>query len=121
MKTHALSDRMGIVLKAMNPHIEPQEVEDVNAPVRVCDRYIRNRPEQFNYQAALLAGLPVGSGKIESAHRTIIQARLKISGAWWKIENVDKMLALRVSRANGNWEKYWDSLKPDSQASAPMN
>jgi hypothetical protein len=40
---------------------------------------------------------------------------------WWKIENVDKMLALRVSRASGNWEKYWDSLKPDSQVSASMN
>jgi hypothetical protein len=121
MKEHALSDRMDIVLKAMKPHIEPQEVEDANAPVRVCNRYICNRPEQFNYQAALLAGLPVGSGKIESANRSLMQTRLKIPGAWWKIENVDKMLALRVSRANGNWESYWDSLKPDSQVSASMN
>ena len=120
MKAHALAGRMDIVLKAIKPHIEPEGVEDSNAPVRVCDRYIRNRPEQFNYQAALLAGLPVGSGKIESAHRTVIQARLKIPGAWWKIENVDKMLALRVSRANGNWEKYWESLKPEGQVSASM-
>jgi hypothetical protein len=50
-----------------------------------------------------------------------MQTRLKIPGAWWKIENVDKMLALRVSRANGNWEKYWDSLKPDNQVSVSMN
>jgi len=121
MKAHALADRMDIVLKAMKPHIEPEELEDANAPVRVCDRYIRNRPEQFNYQAALLAGLPVGSGKIESAHRYIIQSRLKIPGAWWEMENVDKMLALRVSRANGNWERYWESLKPDCQVSAYMN
>lgn len=121
MKAHVLADQMGIVLKAMKPHVEPEGVEDSNAPVRVCDRYIRNRPEQFNYQAALLADLPVGSGKIESAHRYIAQSRLKIPGAWWKIENVDKMLALRVSRANDNWEKYWDSLKPVSQVSASMN
>jgi len=121
MKAHALADQMDTVLNAMKPHIEPKEVDDKNAPVRACDRYIRNRPEQFNYQAALLADLPVGSGKIESAHRYIAQSRLKIPGAWWKIENVDKMLALRVSRANGNWEKYWDSLKPDSYVSAPMN
>jgi len=121
MKAHALADRMEIVLKAMKPHIEPEDVDDINAPVRVCDRYIRNRPEQFNYQAALLAGLPVGSGKIESANRSLMQARLKIPGAWWKIKNVDKMLALRVSRANGNWEKYWDSLKPGRQVSVSMN
>ena len=46
---------------------------------------------------------------------------MKIPGAWWKMENIDKMLALRVSRTNGNWDKYWDSLKPDSQVSTYMN
>jgi hypothetical protein len=85
MKVHARGDRMDVVSKAMKPHIEPEEVEGCNAPVRVCDRYIRNRPEQFNYQAALQADLPVGSGKIESANRSLMQARLKIPGAWWKI------------------------------------
>jgi len=43
--------------------------------------------------------------------RYIIQQRIKIPGAWWKFENADKMLALRVTRANGNWENYWDSRK----------
>jgi hypothetical protein len=37
----------------------------------------------------------------------VIQHRLKIAGAWWKTENAEKMLALRVMRANGDWEKYW--------------
>jgi len=39
----------------------------------------------------------------------VIQERIKIPGAWWTIKNADKMLALRVTRANGNWENYWDS------------
>jgi len=58
----------------------------------------------------LAAGLPIGSGEIESAHRYVIQIRLKIAGAWWKIENLDKMLALRVLRANGGWGDYWSSI-----------
>ena len=49
----------------------------------------------------------IGSGEIKSAHCYVIQHRLKIAGAWWKIENAEKMLALRVVRANGDWEKYW--------------
>jgi hypothetical protein len=65
--------------------------------------------------ASQLSGLQERSGgwianrlrEIESAHRYIIQVRLKISGAWWNIENAAKMLALRVARANGDWEKYW--------------
>ena len=99
------------VLDDLALHLEPPEVEDKDAPVRACHRYIRNRPGQFDYPGALSEGLPIGSGEIESAHRYIIQQRLKIPGAWWKIENADKMLALRALRVNGNWESYWDSFK----------
>ena len=120
-KDRVLSNQMKVVLKALAPHIEPESVEDTNAPVRACDRYIRNRPAQFDYLGALQAKLPIGSGRIESAHRYVIQERLKIPGAWWKIDNADKMLALRVSRANGNWENYWDSLKHHSRTASVVN
>lgn len=43
--------------------------------------------------------------------KPLIQERLKLSGAWWKIDNADKMLALRVTQANGNWEKYWNTYE----------
>ncbi len=113
-KNRFLTGRMDAVLETLSPHIEPASVEDPNAPVRVCNRYIRNRPGQFDYPGALQAGLPIGSGRNESAHRYVIQERLKLSGAWWKVDNADKMLALRVTRANGNWEKYWGSREAAS-------
>ena len=59
---------------------------------------------------------PTGSGEIESAHRSIMQKRLKISGAWWKLENLSKMLALRVVRANQGWEQYWRSVQQEEEA-----
>ena len=99
------------VLQALEPHQESPSVDDENAPVRAAYRYIRNRPDQFDYPRALQAGLPSGSGEIESAHQYIIQERLKIAGAWWKVDNAEKMLALRTTRANGDWENYWDSFK----------
>ncbi|MCK5829977.1 MAG: hypothetical protein KAH20_06700 [Methylococcales bacterium] len=34
---------------------------------------------------------------------------LKLSGAWWKVENVRPMLTLRVVRENEEWENYWDN------------
>lgn len=95
------------VLTSLQPHLEDEKVSDKDAPVRACYRYISNRPNFLDYKSALAAGLPIGSGEIESAHRYVIQHRLKIAGAWWKIENAEKMLALRVMRANGDWEKYW--------------
>jgi len=97
------------VIAEVEQHVEPESVKDQDTPVRACLRYFRNRPEQFAYAEAIAAGLPIGSGKIESAHRYVIQKRMKIPGAWWKIDNVDSMLALRTMRINGNWDKYWST------------
>ncbi|TXK93595.1 hypothetical protein BMR10_15365, partial [Methylococcaceae bacterium CS4] len=47
---------------------------------------------------------------LKSAHRYVIQKRLKLSGAWWKSENVESMLALRVVRGNEQWDEYWRNL-----------
>ncbi|RMD58048.1 MAG: hypothetical protein D6828_03075 [Nitrospirae bacterium] len=96
------------VLKELEPHLEPDIKKE--APVRACYRYIKNRPGQFNYAAAIASDLPIGSGEIESAHRYVIQKRLKIPGAWWKIENAKYMLSLRVLRANNDWDDYWNNL-----------
>jgi hypothetical protein len=95
------------VLEKLRPHLESETVTDTDAPVRACYRYISNRPYSLDYKGALADGLPIGSGEIESAHRYVIQTRLKIAGAWWKMGNVAKMIALRVMRINGHWEEYW--------------
>lgn len=80
-------------------------------PVEKCYKYINNRKEHFDYARAINEGLPIGSGEIESAHKHVIQKRLKISGAWWRPETAEDMLALRAMRANNDWAKYWDKLK----------
>lgn len=99
------------VLAELAAHLENPEIEDSLAPVRVCWRYLNNRLSYVDYQGALEADLPIGSGEIESANRSVIQARLKISGAWWKEENAEKMLRLRALRASGGWQSYWDNRR----------
>lgn len=100
-------NEVSVVLTELRVRLEPAGVADADAPVRRCLRYLENRREQLDYQGALQAGLPIGSGEIESGHRSVIQERLKISGAWWAEDNARKMLALRVTRANGEWSAYW--------------
>jgi hypothetical protein len=92
------------VLKALHRNLEPDTVPDKIAPVRAAYRYIHNRLEQLDYKGAITAELPIGSGEIESAHRYVIQQRLKRSGSWWKVENAWAMLALRVLRENQDWQ-----------------
>lgn len=107
VKDGALND----VLNSLALHVEAENIQDKDAPVRCCLRYINNRPGQFDYVSAIANDLPIGSGEIESAHRYVIQDRLKISGAWWKENNAENMLALRIIRENDAWDQYWESNK----------
>lgn len=111
-KTWLKANRWREVLDTLHPYVEPDSVAEDDAPVRACSRYISNRTELLDYQGALAADLPIGSGAIESAHRYVIQSRLKRAGAWWTLDNLDNMLALRILRANREWEDYWSEVQP---------
>jgi hypothetical protein len=95
------------VLKALQMHLESSQTQDSEAPVRQCHRYLSNRREHLNYQDAIKRKLPIGSGEIESGHRYIVQQRMKRPGAWWRPRNAEHMLALRLARANHQWDSYW--------------
>jgi hypothetical protein len=113
--------RLDAVLRALAGHCEPPEADDEHAPVRSCHRYLRARADQLNYRQALAEGLPIGSGEIESAHRTVAQQRLKRPGAWWRIEHAEHMLALRINRINGDWDAYWKALARQPATAANDN
>lgn len=95
------------VLAALRDRLEPTDLPDEHAPARRALRYLENRLDQLHYPAALAAGLPIGSGLIESGHRHLLQARLKLAGAWWLEDNAHRMTQLRVCRANHLWHQYW--------------
>jgi len=59
----------------------------------------------------LANNLPIGSGEIESAHRYIVQKRLKLPGSWWCAANAEHILALRLNRANRQWDNYWNQAR----------
>ena len=106
LKTHQANE----VLHELQTHLESPTVQDSEAPVRQCHRYLSNRPNQLNYQDAIKRDLPIGSGEIESAHRYIVQQRMKRPGAWWRAHNAEHMLALRLNRANRQWDAYWQRI-----------
>jgi len=108
---HLKANRTRRVLAALKAHLEPATQADEAAPVRCCYRYLLKRLAHLNYRDAIARGLPIGSGEIESAHRYVVQKRLKLAGAWWKEAQAANMLALRVMRANGEWEAYWERAR----------
>ena len=113
--------RLDEVLRTLVPHCEPLGTSDDQAPVRTCHRYLSGRRNQLKYREALAEGLPIGSGEIESAHRYVAQKRLKLPGAWWRVEHAEHMLALRINRLNGDWQDYWAALPANPPAPANRN
>ena len=75
--------------------------------ISACIAYMENRKGQFWYEEAIQKGLPIGSGAIESGHRSIVQKRIKKAGTWWLSKNAINITKMRCVRANDGWGLYW--------------
>jgi len=74
--------------------------------------YYTNNKKRMRYKQFRNIGCGIiGSGAIESAHRTVIQKRMKLSGQRWSTKGVENMLRLRVIAMNKRWSKVIDFLK----------
>jgi len=51
----------------------------------------------MNYAEYLERGLPIGSGFVESAHRHVLQTRMKCAGQHWSQERAARMTRLRAA------------------------
>lgn len=69
-------------------------------------QYYQTNKDRMDYKKyrAIGAGL-IGSGAIESAHRTVIQKRMKLSGQRWTKKGAQNMLNLRCVKLSGKWDK----------------
>ncbi len=81
--------------------------DDPECAIAKAHQYLSKRVEYLNYPKALQAGLPIGSGEVESGHRSVLQARLKKPGAWWRLDNAENMAHLKVLQQNDHWEEFW--------------
>lgn len=108
-KARLRNNELPAVLTEIERWFEP--VGTADAPARDGHRYLNARSGQLDYKNAIAQNLPIGSGEIESANRSVVQFRLKRPGAWWKINNAQSMLNLQSLRHNGRWNFYWDNYR----------
>jgi hypothetical protein len=72
--------------------------------------YLRNNKQRMDYPTYLQKGMLIGSGAIESAHRTVLQERLKRSGQRWSIKGLRNIIRLRVLNKSNHWNIVTDKL-----------
>ena len=74
--------------------------------------YYQNNKKRMKYKEYQHIGCGIiGSGAIESAHRTVIQKRMKLAGQRWSLKGAENMLQLRVVAMNRQWHKVIDVCK----------
>ena len=78
------------------------------AKVEGAIRYIQHRLHMMDYAHFRKQGYPIGSGSVESAHKLVIQRRMKGAGMRWAEHNVDPLLTLRSAICNHRWEAVWE-------------
>ena len=69
--------------------------------------YFARRAGQLDYPAFRAAGYPIGSGCVESGHRVVIAARLKLAGQHWAARHLNPLLVLRATLCNDRWAAAW--------------
>ncbi len=68
---------------------------------RKLKTYMTNNRKRMDYPKYIADGYLIGSGAIESAHRTVLQKRMKQSGQRWSIKGLKRMMNLRVLYMSG--------------------
>jgi hypothetical protein len=80
--------------------------------------YLRQRTKWMQYSEYARLHLPLGSGIVEAACKTIFTQRLKLSGMRWTKEGAQVILDLRVILLSGVWDvAYRHTLESNIETS----
>ncbi len=74
-------------------------------PVRQAIGYLFRNRHRMDYASFRQQGFPIGSGTIESACKTVVQARMKQAGMRWSRNGAQSMLALRCLLLSDRWHQ----------------
>lgn len=82
--------------------------------VRKERKYFENQRERMDYAHYQELGLPIGSGVVEAACKTLATQRLKRSGMSWG-EGKQPILTIRSLQQSGRWDRAWRLIAGEFQ------
>ncbi len=72
--------------------------------------YFRKRRKKMKYAQMRARNLPIGSGEVEAANKTLVTVRIKRAGARWTIEGGQAILTFRVLSKSARFDRAWGLL-----------
>ncbi len=105
-----MDDKVGHVIKNIQCL---EKGKDKNAERKrngLIGYYQRNR-KRMMYKTFIDNGYLIGSGAIESAHRHVLQQRLKLSGQRWTMDGLQQVTNLRTIYKSKDWDFVQEKIK----------
>lgn len=76
-----------------------------------CADYLLKYRPYLRYEEYLEKGYPIASGVIEGACRHLVNDRMEITGARWRLDRAEAVLRIRALRSSGDFDEYWEFHK----------
>ena len=89
-------------LEAQHPGADPKKVAEHHG-------YFMNQADRMDYPRYTALGLPIGSGTVECACRTLVKQRLDAGGMWRIPRGIQSVGTLRALYRSGKdrWRAFW--------------
>jgi hypothetical protein len=104
VKNILLDNRIGYLLKH-SQQLKTRVPAEALVKLERLSGYYQPNQDRMYYGFYREKKLLIGSGAIESAHREVIQHRLKRSGQRWSKAGAQQIAQLRVSKKSNRWNK----------------
>jgi len=104
LEGHARDVAAGIRRSATKRGLTASERKNADA----CARYLLKYQQYLRYDEYLRDGLPIATGVIEGACRSVVADRMDITGARWGVKGAEAILKLRTLRMSDDFDAYWD-------------
>ena len=103
MRTLLKQGKVNAILDALQALDQRHDTDEV---IRTAIHYFQTHAARMQYDKFRAAGLPIGSGSIESGVRRIVNLRLKGASLFWLPENAEAILYLRCQIKSGRWVQF---------------
>jgi hypothetical protein len=108
--TEILRGRVGYVIGGLRQLLTKRRLrKSVQETLAKVIIFFQNHRRWMQYDGYLAAGLPVGTGVVESACGSVVKHRMEGEGKRWSLEGAEAILALRsLKKSHDNdLRDYW--------------
>ena len=117
---HVLLEDLRGVEKVIRALVYLRDCHPNRKPLSLAVGYFRRHRARMRYATVRGASLPIGSGVVEAACKTLVTQRLKRSGMRWREAGGQAILTLRSLVQSGRFAQGWQLLAQCYRSDIPL-